>query len=111
GDGVFVPGVIAKPFTTIEYELGLERRQAREQRAHVVADADHVHVVATGHQRARDVVFGLFDLLLDFLLVFLVAPFGMRRIEDHGDLHVVTRAMSRPTVFKATRMTRPPTKP
>ena len=110
-DGVLVTRVAAKSFAAIEDELRLEGRQLLEHRPEVLADADQMDVVVTRNERPRDVVLGLLDLLRDLPLELGVSPFGMRRIEDHRDLHASTRCISRPTVDSATRMTSPPTTP
>src|SRR5437867_12065652 len=65
----------------------------------------------TRHECARDVVLGFLDLLLHLPLEGGILPLGVRRIEDHGDLHAATRAMSRETVFNEMRSTRPPSSP
>ena len=108
---VLMACVLAEALAAVKHELGLKRRQLREHRPDVIADSDHEHIVLTRDQRARDVVFRLLGLLLDLALEIRVFPLGMKRVEDDRDLHNATRSISRETVFKAMRITRPPSRP
>src|SRR5207237_753035 len=106
-------------------ELGLEVRQFREQRPDVIANPDHENVVPARDQRASDVIFRLFGLLLDLALKVRVFPLGMQRVENDGDLHdsarrggpdtwrssALTRFISWATVESAISITTPPSRP
>src|SRR2546430_1263849 len=103
--------VLAEALAAVEDEFRLEVRQFREQGRDVVADSDHQHVMAARQQRARDVVLRFLRLLLNLPLERGIFPLGMKRIEDHRDLHTETRSMSPATVFSEMRITRPPSSP
>ena len=104
----------------------MEVGQLFQEGRDVVADADHLDVVAARQQRARDVVLGLLDLRFDRVLEGGIFPLGVRRVEDHRDLHAsarlpplfdrwmssaLMRSMSRRTVVSPMSMTTPPSTP
>src|SRR5213595_1409465 len=113
GQGVFVSRVAPERLAAIEDELRLERGEPLEHRLELFGHPDHEDVVSLRQQRAGHVVLRLFDLRLHGLLVVGVVPFGVKGVEEDGDLHrgPRTRCISRPTVVSAIRIRSPPTAP
>src|SRR6266571_2763246 len=97
--------------SAVENDLRPEAAQAIEQRWQVLLHPQQADVVAVLEQRPGHVVLRFLDLRFHLLLVVGVLPFGMQRVEDDGDLHVLTLAMSFPTVVSAIRISRPPRAP
>src|SRR5207247_3693058 len=97
--------------TNMQTDIWRKRLQLSARRPDTSAPPDNEHIVLTRDQRARDVVFRLLGLLLDLALEIRVLPLGMKRVEDDRDLHNATRSISRETVLRAMRITRPPSRP
>src|SRR5207249_10382136 len=110
---VLVQCVASERLAAIEDALRLERDKEIEHRLELFGHPDHEDVVYLRQQRAGHVVLRLFDLRLHGLLVVGVAQFGVKGVEEDGDLHRAprTRCISRPTVVSAIRIRSPPTAP